>query len=73
MDVIMFPLLPAPFASDDDERDEAGVREEGGSDRTVAGEPLLPSAPDALTGAEFVQIDSVVKEPAADDPPLREG
>jgi hypothetical protein len=35
--------------------------------------PFCLQRPDALAGAEFVQIDSVVKEPATNYPPLREG
>jgi hypothetical protein len=35
--------------------------------------PFCLQRPDALADAEFVQIDSVVKEPAAEHPPLWKG
>ena len=53
MDVVIFPLLPAPFASDvSEQRDEAGIREEGGSGLHRPESPFCLQRPDPLTGAE---------------------
>jgi hypothetical protein len=55
MVVSIAPLLPAPFASDAIDEDEAGFREGEGSSPVRLESPFCLQHPDELTGTESVE------------------